>query len=40
MAMVKVIHKEFFVTLKSRFHYIVGLFVLGIAVLSLYVNAP
>lgn len=34
--MCKIIYKELFVTLKSRFHYIVGAFVLGIAILSLY----
>lgn len=34
--MCKVIYKEFFVTVKSRFYYIVGVFVLGIAILSLY----
>lgn len=34
--MCKIIYKEFFVTVKSRFHYIVGVFVIGIAILSLY----
>ncbi|MDR0890853.1 MAG: hypothetical protein LBM05_01855 [Endomicrobium sp.] len=32
----KIIYKDFFVTFKSRFYYVVGVFVFGVALLSLY----